>query len=399
MANPQSEWQKLLYGPKNIFFNPQPVNFGNFAEPEVPEVSIPENDSGGGGGYTGGDGGGSEFPGMSEYEQGIAQRNGTPLLTDPAFWGGQWSPDITARDVFGAYGKYMGNPLTGGFAMAKAYMNPTKDPLVQKALGQYLQEFAPNMSLDQVLKEINTLYAANPSSKVNALDTIAGYALGLGPLASQYQSAVLSGIMAPHEFAQQARVMGWVGLDPMQNKWAFDVPTQFHMDPTTGVSTYNSFERSPLSNLAQAYISSMKDGTLGRSTQNHYRGGIYTSAGDMLADAMAESQRSSIDRQLSREWMGEVLSGRTNQDFGGWKESIGDRWGGGDYSGGFGEKTSSPQSGFGTGWQGGYQGQYGGGGWSSADMDRDNGGEGGSDNDHDSGFSDAPGGNMEGGFR
>ncbi len=351
MANPQSEWQKLLYGPKNIFFNPQPVNFGNFAEPEVPEVSIPENDSGGGGGYTGGEGGGSEFPGMSDYEQGIAQRNGTPLLTDPAFWGGQWSPDITARDVFGAYGKYMGNPLTGGFAMAKAYMNPTKDPLVQKALGQYLQEFAPHMSLDQVLKEINTLYAANPSSKVNALDTIAGYALGLGPLASQYQSAVLSGIMAPHELAQQARGMSWMGLNPTAGSWSYATPTQFSMDPNTGRSTYSQFEKSPIGMLTSAYLDSMKDGTLGRSTYNAYRG-EYTSAGDMLADAAREAQTSQMNRELSREWMGDVLSGRTDKNFGDWK--------------------------------GGY-----------------NGGEGGSDNghDHDSGFSDAPGGNMEGGYR
>lgn len=319
MANPQSEWQKLLYGPKYIFFNPQPVNFGNFAEPEVPEVSIPENDSGGGG-YSGGEGGGSEFPGMSDYEQGIAQRNGTPLLTDPAFWGGQWSPDITARDVFGAYGKYMGNPLTSGFAMAKAYMNPTKDPLVQKALGQYLQEFAPNMSLDQVLKEINTLYAANPSSKVNALDTIAGYALGLGPLASQYQSAVLSGIMAPHELAQQARGMSWMGLDPTAGSWSYATPTQFSMDPNTGRSTYSQFEKSPIGMLTSAYLDSMKAGTLGRSTYNAYRG-EYTSAGEMLADAAREAQTSAINREASREWMEEVLSGRTDKAFGDWRGS------------------------------------------------------------------------------
>lgn len=387
-------WKNLLYGPYSLLFNPEETLFKDFLpsqEPEKPETPSPDNSP-----SEGGEGGGDNWYG-SDYERELAQRGGIPNISDPAFWGGQWSPDLGWKDVAKAYGPYIGNPLTSGMRMVKDFMNPTKDPLVQKALSQYLQEFAPHMTLDQVLKEINMLYAANPNSKVNALDTIAGYALGLGPLSQQYQGAVLSGVMAPHEFAQQTRAMSYMGLNPMGSSWTYATPTQFRTDPVTGASAYSALEKSPISNLTSAYLSAMTDGTLNRSVYNNYQG-TYTTAGEMLTDAAAEIQRSQFERELSREWMGDILSGRTESDFGSWKESIGDRFGG-DSSGGFGGTSpSAPQSGFGHGWQGGYRGEYGSG-WDRASMENQY-GEGGSDgHDHDSGFSDAPGGNMEGGYR
>jgi hypothetical protein len=394
VMNMASSWRDLLYGPYNLTFDPKKTLFEDFLPKpeEAPEEAAPTEPSPGGG-----EGGGSDYFGMSDYERELAQRHGTPNITDPAFWGGMWSPDIGWKDVAKAYGPYIGNPLTSGMRMVKDFMNPTKDPLVQKALSQYLQEFAPHMTLDQVLKEINMLYAANPASKVNALDTIAGYAMGLGPLSQQYQSAVLSGIMAPHQFAQQTRAMGWMGIDPFGSSWTYDTPTQFSTDPATGKSTYSAFEMSPIQSLTQAYLSNKQGGTLGRSVYNSYQN-QYTTVGEMLTDAAAEIQRSQFERELSREWMGDILSGRTESDFGSWKESIGDRFGG-DSSGGFGGTSpSAPQSGFGHGWQGGYRGEYGSG-WDRASMENQY-GEGGSDgHDHDSGFSDAPGGNMEGGYR
>jgi len=389
-----SDWKDLLYGPYSILFDPKKTLFEDFLpqpEPEKPDTPTPGDSPAGGG-----DGGGDNWYG-SDYERELAQRHGTPNITDPAFWGGMWSPDIGWKDVAKAYGPYIGNPLTSGMRMVKDFMNPTKDPLVQKALSQYLQEFAPHMTLDQVLKEINMLYAANPNSKVNALDTIAGYALGLGPLSQQYQSAVLSGVMAPHEFAQQTRAMSYMGLNPMGSSWTYATPTQFRTDPVTGASAYSALEKSPISNLTRAYLSAMTDGTLNRSVYNNYQG-TYTTAGEMLTDAAAEIQRSQFERELSREWMGDILSGKTEKDFGSWK----DERGGGDYSFSGGGTPGAPSSGFGSTWGGGFRSELGTG-WDRASMDRQYGGGDGNseknDPDPGSGFSDAPGGNMEGGYR
>lgn len=379
MNTTESEWRKLLYGPANLIFNPPETQFVDLLEPppppEPPEpVPVPEVP---GGENLGGEGGGNDgYYGRSDYDRQIAERGGQPLLTDPAYWGG-WSPNISAKDVFKAYGKYMGNPMTKGFAMVKDLMNPTKDPLFQKAVSQYLKEFAPNMTLDQVLKDINQLYALDPNAKVNATDTARGYLMGLGPLAGQYNRAVLSGVMAPYEFAKQVQGMGYMGMDPFGSMASFATPTQFSTNPSTGVTTYGGWEKSPIANLTNAYLQNLVDGTGGRSVYNNYQG-KYTSVDEMLTDSAREIQESQKARELSRGWMEDVLAGKTFKDFTEWKNeftpgpgggAFGDFGGSGGFGGGFGS-GSTYSGGLGDrAWDGGYKGEYSGTGWSSKDMD------------------------------
>lgn len=311
-----SEWYKQLYGPKTISYNPAQVQFDDFSQPpaskdeavkEDVKDALSRNDGG-------------DRDGLSQYDRGILNRGGVPRIDDPAFWGNTgFTPSLSIGDVARAYGPYMAlGPMMGGLRMAKTYMNPTKDPLFQKAAGQYLNEYAPGVSLDQILQEINTLYAADPNAKVNAFDTARGVVMGQGPLSQQYQQAVLQQGLAPYTFAQATQ-----GLNSMSPGLAMAPGAFTHFSDVPSLSNLAAYG---YSNTPQ--LSHIPDLAAGIAK------GEYRSDGP-VAQSIQRSISNEASRASSRAWMNEVLGGKTTKNYSDWQRD-GRNDGGWDSPGGWG---------------------------------------------------------------
>jgi hypothetical protein len=218
-------------------------------------------------------------------------------------WAGQFSPDLSARDVVKAYGKFMrGNPLLSGLAMAVKYGNPTKDPLWQKTAQQYLDENVTNApSLSSVIGQINQLYNQSLNNKVFATDTATGTLLGLGN-PTQWGQASTYG-MQPYEFAQSMRGYNAAGLDP------------------TGANTYEMFGGDMYKDLRDTYGYSNQAQNSFLSDYARMIGLGEVSADGEVAKSIERGLESAAARDLSNEWMGDVLGGRTSLDFNDWKDN------------------------------------------------------------------------------
>ena len=304
-----SEWYKQLYGPKTISYNPAQVQFDDFSQiptqPNTVKDAIKEiiKESGEGGDGT---------SGLSAKEKELMSRGGTPRVGDPAFWGHTgFTPSLSIGDVARAYGPYMAlGPMMGSLRMAKTYMNPTKDPLFQKAAGQYLNEYAPNVSLDQILQEINTLYTANPDAKVNAMDSARGVLMGQGPLAQQYQQAVLQQGLAPYTFALATQ-----GLNSISPGLAMAPGAFTHFSDVPSLSNLAAYG---YSNTPQ--LSHIPDLAAGIAK------GEYRSDGP-VAESIQRGIKSEERRSSSREWLNDVLGNKTAKSYSDWQK---DRDRGGD---------------------------------------------------------------------
>jgi hypothetical protein len=233
-------------------------------------------------------------------------------------WAGQFSPDLSARDVVKAYGKFMrGNPLLSGLAMAVKYGNPTKDPLWQKTAQQYLDENVTNApSLSSVIGQINQLYNQSLNNKVFAGDTATGTLLGLGN-PTQWGQASTYG-MQPYEFAQSMRGYNAAGLDP------------------TGANTYEMFGGDMYNDLRNAKDPYGNSYGYSNQAQPSHLADIARLIGlgqaevdGEYADSMERGLASAAARDLSNEWMGDVLNGRSTLGFNDWKDARGDASGGG----------------------------------------------------------------------
>lgn len=218
-------------------------------------------------------------------------------------WAGQFSPDLSARDVVKAYGKFMrGNPLLSGLAMAVKYGNPTKDPLWQKTAQQYLDENVTNApSLSSVIGQINQLYNQSLNNKVFAGDTATGTLLGLGN-PTQWGQASTYG-MQPYEFAQSMRGYNAAGLDP------------------TGANTYEMFGGDMYNDLRDTYGYSNQAQPSHLADYARMIGLGEVSADGEVAKSIERGIASANARDLSNEWMGDVLNGRTALDFNDWKDN------------------------------------------------------------------------------
>lgn len=314
-----SEWYKQLYGPKTISYNPAQVQFDDFSQiptqPNTVKDAIKEiiKESGEGGDGT---------SGLSAKEKELMSRGGTPRVDDPAFWGHTgFTPNLSIGDVARAYGPYMAlGPMMGGLRMAKTYMNPTKDPLFQKAAGQYLNEYAPGVSLDQILQEINTLYTADPDAKVNAMDSARGVLMGQGPLAQQYQQAVLQQGLAPYTFAQAVQGLNAISPGLAKAPGAF---TNFSDVPS-------------LSNLAAYGYSNTPQPSHIPDLAAGIEKGEYRSDGP-VAQSIQRSISNEASRASSRAWMDEVLGGKTTKNYSDWqRDGRNDNDDGWDTPGGWG---------------------------------------------------------------
>lgn len=221
-------------------------------------------------------------------------------MNDIDKWAGQFEPSLTARDVAKAYGKFTrGNPLVGGLAMMAKYANPTRDPLWQKAAGQYLGTLENAPALSDVMKQINQLYNQSLNAKVFASDTAQGALLGYGN-PSQWGQAQKYG-MQPYEFGQAMQGYNAMGIDP----------TSANTFEMFGGTTYDKLRDTyGYSNPAQAshladYARMVANGEVSRDGE--------------VAKSIERGIASAAARDLSNEWMGDILDGKTTLDFDKWK--------------------------------------------------------------------------------
>lgn len=288
-------WYDALYGPRTIGFTPTWIN-RNGGGQEEPPPKEPEREKAKGGS------GQSQY-GSDRSRGGYEPPTGrsTPMINDPAYWGGVWQPNLSWKDVAKTYGKFLGaGPFIGGLSMALQYMNPVNDPLWQKAAEQYLAEFSPGTTLDQLIEQINTLYKTDPNAKVNATNTIRGTMMGLHPDFSQAYADWTQAGGTPYGFVGE-----WSGLTGMAQAFPeYDISTTPYVGSTMGRAFFDLF------------------GLQGPPSA----GGWYSAAeqrnmapGEALARAEARTQKSRATRQASREWMEETLAGRTTKTFGEWQ--------------------------------------------------------------------------------
>ena len=243
-------------------------------------------------------------------------------MNDIDKWAGQFEPSLTARDVAKAYGKFArGNPLVGGLAMMAKYANPTRDPLWQKAAGQYLGTLENAPALSDVMKQINQLYNQSLNAKVFASDTAQGTLLGIGN-PNQWGQAQKYG-MEPYQFGQAMQGYNAMGIDPTSaNTFVmFGGTTYDKLRDTYGYS--NPAQSSYLSQAARLIANGQAD------------------VDGPYADSISRGIASAAARDLSNEWMGDILDGRTTLGFDDWKE-------GRDSDDGGGAASSNPGTNDGT---------------------------------------------------
>lgn len=315
-----AEWFQQLYGPRQILYDPKDVDFDPLADAAVQDP-VPNVPTPGGGNAVGGSKDGAIVSDPWSY---IADRGGVPYANDSLYFATPgWSPDISWKTVAKAYGPYMAlGPLTGGLRMAAAFKNPTQDPAWQEAARQYLAKYAPGTSLTDVIKQINTLYAADPTAKVFASDTARGVMMGAGHLADPYSHAVMqTGVMSPHTFAQSAMGFMGMGMDPASvSDFGWSTPTEFStvQDPVTGLwgSEYSQYQSAPLAAMARAYLEDVQSGTgsFYDSINNKFYG-----PGEYSEEVAGRIDASVNQRALSRSWMEDILNEKTTLSFAEWQ--------------------------------------------------------------------------------
>lgn len=318
-----TEWFQQLYGPRGALFNPGATVFDQFASGAVPADPAPAVNPVSG--VSGGDGGGrNDGPGLGDPYAYLADRGGVPYVNDSLYFATPgWNPDISWKTTAKAYGPYLaGGPLMGGMRMAAAFKNPTQDPVWQEAASQYLAQHAPGTNLADVIREINTLYAADPNAKVFASDTARGVLMGKGHLANAYQEAVLqTGVMQPYQFAKSAQGVMNMGYNPAEMPgYGWSTPTQFStvQDPVSGQwgTQYSDHKTGTLAGLARAYEESRMTG--GGGFFDVLTGKSYA-PGERIAETFSNVAEASAKRAASREWMEDILNGKTEDDFSQWQ--------------------------------------------------------------------------------
>lgn len=290
-------WQQLLFGAAPALYNVQPSQWvGQQTAPTETGVTTPTTT-----GTTTGEGGGNGGPDWrgTGQESPYGGTRSTPKVSDPQYWGGNFTPDLGWKDVMKAYGPAIAGGLMSGPGaaisfMARNYMNPTKDPTFQKTAQQYLDQYAPATSLSSLVQQINDMYKTNPMSKTFATDTARGVLMGAGDFANQYGQSMQQGLM-PHQFAQAVTGMNMAGLDPYNmGNWS-----------TAGTSPYSIARYA--GDISQGRFA--PDGAVAQSLQRR--------------------EANTAARKSSRDWMEAVLDGRTTQgynEWSGWSQS--DRNGG-----------------------------------------------------------------------
>ena len=157
------------------------------------------------------------------------------------------------------------------------------------------------------MKQINQLYNQSMNAKVFANDTAQGTLLGIGN-PNQWGQAQKYG-MEPYQFGQAMQGYNAMGIDPTSANTfeMFGGTTYDKLRDTYGYS--NQAQASHLSDYARMVANGevSRDGEVAKSIE---RG---------IASASA--------RDLSNEWMGDILDGKTTLDFDKWKS---DREAGGD---------------------------------------------------------------------
>lgn len=281
---------EALYGPQQIGFTPQwtkEADTGGAGVTPVapvmpPSIQPPSGDGSKDGGLSGG-----------------GEDRSFPTLDDPAYWGG-WTPDLSWKDVMKGYGKFIGNPMLGGLAMSYQYMNPTKDPVWQKAAEQYLSEFSPETTLDQLIAEINQIYKTDPDAKVFASDTIRGMMMSMNP---QYAKAFADWTEAGgsiHGFAQEIQ-----GLQDMASAFpGIDINTA----PMPGTA------------YGQDWMNIHRYSSNPNNMEFNWGTKSYEPTGTGYARMVSQHQQNATNRRLSSQWMNEVLENKTTLGFTDWKD-------------------------------------------------------------------------------
>jgi len=309
--NNQQPWQQQLYGPQQILFNPDETNMADFGSGIDDEDKDKKDKEGKSDGtrYE------AERAGMDERDP--INQGGMPNITDPDYWAGQFKPDIGWKDTMKAYGPYMakglaGNPITAGFAMAKNYMNPTRDPVWQGAAQQYLSSIGSPTSLSDLTKNINRAYLADPlGAGVFASDTALGTMFGLpgSPMANTMSTGMGLGL-EPYQLAQGARGAEMIGLDPTQ---AGDMGLgQNAVGSTMAGYGYSGPDYSNLSKTLNKNFIGIQNGQ-------------YSTDGP-VAQAAQRAKESIDHRNRVNDWMEATLNKETEDDF--------DKWNNGGNDGG-----------------------------------------------------------------
>ena len=271
----QQPWQQQLYGPQQIIFNPEQTNMAGLNSSTTTD-NTDSNKLGGNGT------GNSKDSERMAYDKSDPANKDRAYIDDPDYWAGQFDPTLSWKDTMKAYGPYMGmgliNPVQAGFAMAKQYMNPTDDPVWQKAAQEFLATNGSNMPLSELTKQIGMLYKADPlNSGVFATDTAMGVLQSQGPLGQLYNTMLQTGYQ-PYEFNQFANGLNAMGVNP-----TVDMP-----------------------DLAQ--MPHLVSNVRGINSGNYSTGGP-------VAQAVQRGIQHSQERASSRQWMDDVLSGKTTSAY------------------------------------------------------------------------------------
>ena len=147
---------------------------------------------------------------------GSDNRGGLPYSRDPAYWGGNFSPDYGTKDYLRELG-YGGSALKGGLLRGMLGNALLGSPLNDPAVVSGLQEFAQNYDLDYDTLRDQTDQAYGGLSNKSALSVLGQYIKGKVPedilnniaFASDTLRGIVMGATPEYSFFNQLEMPSW----------------------------------------------------------------------------------------------------------------------------------------------------------------------------------------------
>jgi hypothetical protein len=257
----------VLYSPLqlnsfNKGFGPAQATVPQAVAPAAPAADVPATE-----GYIPNDGRGEGAGRQAgrDPNSGLSTR-GDVNFDQGSWWGGNYTPDVSMMDAVKGYGPMLAGGLKTGLmggpgaammgaggavlgALKGMRLDPINDKVFQDQLGGYLEQKAPDVTVEDFKAAYRQVVDNNWNSKLNAEDTIRGLAMGYDPeYRDAYRTAVTQHNMRPDEFA------GWVDTVNSYNATnpAMALGVNSFNEPL-GVSTLGSPTSSYNTNFSPAY--------------------------------------------------------------------------------------------------------------------------------------------------
>lgn len=210
-------WSNILYQPLklgdvNEGFVYTPSSFNSTTPAPEPTTTQPSNAGGGGYISSGGEGwnpGGDD----GKVQSGV----GNTDYNDKSFWGGTFNPNPVSigkalKDFAPTMASFMQNPVRT--TLSGLTKDPINDKAFQSQLSSYLAEVAPDITVKDFVSAYKNQTKSNFNSKVNAIGTIQGMALGLDPEYSDAYATMMEQGRNPHDFARAYNEAMGLGMTP-----------------------------------------------------------------------------------------------------------------------------------------------------------------------------------------